>query len=80
MKTDTKYPLEERTAKLGETVILFCKELKETSISKPLILQIVRSATSVGANYMEANGASSKMDFKTRYLSVKKNVKKPNTG
>jgi len=30
---------------------------------KPLVVQFVRSATSVGANYMEANQASSKKDF-----------------
>jgi len=29
----------------------------------PLISQIVRAATSIGANYMEADGAESKKDF-----------------
>ena len=33
---------------------------------KPLISQLVRSATSVGANYMEANQASSRKDFKNK--------------
>ena len=58
-----KYDLEERTAKFGENIIDLCKSLKEDSISKPIINQLVRSATSVGANYMEANGAESKKDF-----------------
>ena len=61
-----KYNLEERTAKYGEDIIIFAKKLKETTISKPLISQIIRSATSIGANYMEANQASSRRDFKNK--------------
>lgn len=38
----------------------------------PLISQIVRSSTSVGANYMEANGASSRKDFKNKIYICKK--------
>lgn len=66
------YNLEERTAKFGEKVILFCKSLQETTISKPLIIQLIRSATSIGANYMEANGASSRKDFKNKIFICKK--------
>ncbi len=66
------FNLEERTAKFGESIILFCQELKQTSINQPLINQIVRSATSVGANYCEANEASSKSDFYNKvYISKK---------
>jgi four helix bundle protein len=57
------YDLEERTAKFGENVIEFCKSIKQDVITKPLISQLVRSGTSVGANYMEANAASSRRDF-----------------
>ena len=58
-----KYDLEERCAKIGENVIIFCKSIKGSEITKPLINQFIRSATSIGANYMEANQASSKKDF-----------------
>ncbi len=61
-----EYDLEERTAKFGENVIIFAKGLEKNEINKPLINQIVRSATSIGANYMEANQASSKKDFKNK--------------
>ena len=54
------YDLEERTAKFGESIIVLCKKIKQDTITRPLISQLVRSATSIGANYMEANGASSK--------------------
>ena len=61
-----KYDLEERTAKFGECIIVFCKSVRENSITRPLINQLVRSATSVEANYMEANAASSKKDFRNK--------------
>ena len=67
-----KYDLEERTAKFGEDIILFCRLLKQDSITKPLINQLVRSATSIGANYMEANGGSSKKDFRNKIFICKK--------
>jgi four helix bundle protein len=61
-----QYDLEERCAKFGEDVIKFCKTIKINEFTKPLINQIIRSATSVGANYMEANQASSKKDFQNK--------------
>ena len=70
--SNKKYDLEERTAKFGEEVIVFCKALRKDFITKPLISQLVRSATSIGANYMEANGASSKKDFRNKIYICKK--------
>lgn len=67
-----KYDLEERTAKFGEGVIVFCKSIKQDAITRPLIGQLIRSATSIGANYMEANGASSKKDFRNKIFICKK--------
>jgi len=66
------YDLEERTAKFGENVLKFCKSVKLNEIVRPLIVQLVRSATSIGANYMEANGASSKKDFINKIFICKK--------
>ena len=59
-----KFNLEGRTAKFGEDIISLCRTMKQDIITRSLIDQVVRSATSVGANYMEANGASSKKDFR----------------
>lgn len=69
------YDLEERTGKFGEDVIAFCNSLPKTVITNPLIHQIIRSSTSIGANYMEANGASSKKDFRNKIYIVKKECK-----
>lgn len=74
MSETKEYNLEERTAKFGENIILFCRDVKFTPISEPLINQLVRSATSVGANYMEANGACSKNDFRNKIYICKKEV------
>lgn len=67
-----KYDPEERTAKFGENVIRFCQSLHQDTISRSIINQLVRSGTSIGANYMEANGASSKKDFKNKIFICKK--------
>jgi len=61
-----KFDLEERTAKFGEAVIDFCRVIEQNPINKSIISQLIRSSTSIGANYMEANGASSKKDFKNK--------------
>jgi four helix bundle protein len=70
------YDLEERTAKFGEKIIQFCKSLKQDPINKSVINQIVRSSTSIGANYMEANAASSRKDFKNKIYICKKETQK----
>jgi four helix bundle protein len=70
-----KYDLEERTAQFGLEVIRLCKSLSLSVINKPLINQLIRSGTSVGANYMEANGADSKKDFKAKSGICKKEAK-----
>ncbi|MBU1031458.1 four helix bundle protein [Patescibacteria group bacterium] len=71
-KFSNNYNLEERTAKFGEIVIELCKKLKQDTISSPIINQLIRSSTSIGANYMEANGASSKRDFQNKIFICKK--------
>ena|SRR3989344_5978105 len=71
-QTDKTFDLEERTAKFGEAVISFCRMIKRDSITMSLISQIVRSSTSVGANYCEANNASSKKDFRNKIFICKK--------
>ena len=57
------YDLEERTAVFGESVIEFSKKIPRNPITISLISQLVRAATSVGANYCEADNACSRKDF-----------------
>lgn len=67
-----KYDLEERTAKFGESIIELCKKASKNPVTIPIISQLIRSGTSVGANYSEANGASSRKDFKNKIFICKK--------
>lgn len=64
--------LEDRTSKFGENIIILCKSVKQDIINKPIIVQLIRSATSIGANYMEANNASSRRDFANKIFISKK--------
>ena len=70
-----KFDLEERTAKFGEDIIEFARELPKTVITIPLIGQLIRAGTSVGANYCEADCAESKKDFEHKLGICKKESK-----
>ena len=70
-----KYDLEERTAQFGEAILELVKNFRQDPINSPLISQLVRAATSVGANYMEADGAESKKDFRHKISICKKEAK-----
>ena len=73
--TNKKFDLEERTAKFGENIIDFAKQIPQNPITLPLITQIVKAATSVGANYSEADCAESKRDFEHKIGICKKESK-----
>src|SRR6478752_7370964 len=66
------FDLEERTARFGEEVVRFCKRIAVTPITDPLIRQIIRSGTSVGANYCEADDAVSGKEFRQKIGTCKK--------
>lgn len=69
------YDLEERTAKFGETVIDFAKHIPNNNITKILVNQLIRSSTSIGANYCEADSAHSKKDFMHKISLCKKEAR-----
>jgi len=71
----TQYDLEERTLKFARHTVSFCKELPKSAIDGEIAKQLVRAATSVGANYIEANEALSKRDFLTRIKICRKEAK-----
>ena len=70
-----KFNLEERTAKFGEAIIRFLKQVPKNSISVPLVKQLVRSATSIGANYCEADDAHTNKEFKYRISICRKEAR-----
>lgn len=66
------FDLEERTAKFGEDVIAYVRNVLVTPVTEPVIRQLVNSATSVGANYCEADDAGSKKEFYYRISLCKR--------
>jgi len=69
------YDLEERTAKFGEEIIRFAKRIPKRPETMPLITQLVKAGTSVGANYCEADDAHSKKDFHHKISICKKEAR-----
>src|SRR5574337_1627104 len=56
-----------------EVIQTFDKHSQSPSLRKP-VEQLIKSATSVGANYTEANNASSTADFRNKIYIAKKEV------
>jgi four helix bundle protein len=67
--------LEERTAKFGENILDFVKNLPQNNLSYSIVNQLIRSATSVGANYCEADCAETKKDFEHKIGICNKEAK-----
>ena len=70
-----EYDLEERTAKFSENVLDFARKIPKSVVTIPLISQLVRSATSIGSNYCEADDAESRKDFKHKLGISKKEAR-----
>src|SRR6266513_5465261 len=59
----TVYDLEERTRRFGEAIIDFAKTIPQGPTTDRIISQLIGAATSVGANYIEADDSVSKKEF-----------------
>ncbi len=71
----TKFDLEERTFVFAQNVQNFIKEVPQTMANKIYISQVIRSSSSIGANYLEANDALGKGDFLHRLRISRKEAK-----
>jgi len=60
------YDLEERTACFGEACLRFARKVAPSAVNNPLVSQLVRAATSIGANYCEADDGVSSKDFRNK--------------
>jgi len=58
------YNLEDRTFEFSKQLIRLCKQLPFDRINKRVIDQVIRSGTSIGTNYREANETDSKKEAK----------------
>ncbi len=69
---DKLVALEQRTVDFSVSVVSICRPLMKDPALKSIGQQLIRSATSIGANYSEANNASSKSDFRNKIYIAKK--------
>lgn len=75
MSEEKRYDLEERTEKFSLQVRDFCLRLKIDIFNRVYISQVLRSAGSVAANYIEANDNLGDKDLKHKIRICKKESK-----
>lgn len=67
-----KKGLEERTKRFAVEAVKFCMSLRRFDVPYVLFNQLIKSATSIGANYRDANRAESKKDFIHKIAIIEK--------
>ncbi len=75
MPEEKVYDLEKRTELFSLSIRNFCLKCKKDIISREYIVQLIRAAGSVGANYIEANDGLGEKDKKMRIRICKKEAK-----
>lgn len=78
IKNTKTIDIHDRIYKFVIRVINFTKEIPKTPQNLPIVDQLVRSATSIGANDQEADGVLTKKDFIRCYVIVRKEAKETN--
>ena len=73
--TKPTFDLEGRTLAFARRVVQLCRQVRQDTVNRELIGQLVRAAGSVGANYREANEALSPKDFGHRIKIARKEAK-----
>ena len=69
------FDLEERTLRFTKNCINICKLMPLNTINGVIIKQLLRAASSVGANYREANDSITKKEFYHRIGTCRKEAK-----
>jgi four helix bundle protein len=75
MQNPKQYDLEDRTLQFARNVFVFVSAVPRTLTNNEVSKQLVRSAGSVGANYIEANESLGKKDFQMRIKICRKESK-----
>jgi four helix bundle protein len=74
-RSPPRFDLEDRTYEFARRVRDFVRRLPRTICNFEDVKQLARSSNSVGANYIEANEALSKKDFRMRIKIARKESK-----
>lgn len=75
MSQEIRHDLEERTYRFAKAVSIALKKLPKTTSNFEYIKQVVRSSSSIGANYIEANESLGTKDFVMRLRISRKEAK-----
>ncbi|MFC1675257.1 four helix bundle protein [Candidatus Omnitrophota bacterium] len=70
-----RYDLEQRTLNFTQKVIAYIEKLPKGLVNQEINRQLIRSAGSVGANYIEANESLGKKDFFMKVKTCKREAK-----
>jgi len=62
-KNNFKIEFHKRLIKFSLQIIKFCEEIRKDRNLWPIADQLIRSATSIGANVIEAKASGSKLDY-----------------
>ena len=68
------YNIKHRAFQFSKDILLFVSEIKFEKIFYSVLEQLVRSATSIGANLVEAKAGASKKDFLNFYVIALKSA------
>ncbi len=72
--------LRDKAKEFAKTVVFLCRDMKSNHKESVLINQLLRSATSIGANLHEAQYAQGTKDFISKLEIAQKSVMKQNIG
>jgi|SRR3989344_186838 len=72
--SEKKYDLGDRTFRFSQELLSFCNRIPKSQINSPIISQLVRAGTSIGANYAEADVAGTKKDFLNKLTISRKEI------
>ena len=70
-----KYDLQTRLLNFSKHILITIKSIPVSLHNKNILSQVIRSGTSIGANYTEANDALGKKDFLHRLRIARKEAK-----
>lgn len=69
------FDFEERTLNFSKSVISVTKIIVKNTSNNVIVPQLIRSSTSIGANYLEAGDSLGKKDFLLRMKIARKEAK-----
>jgi four helix bundle protein len=72
---DKAQELSARLLDYGAEIVKLCVHLNKSIVGRHIGIQLLRSGTSVGANYEEARGAQSRADFIHKLQIVLKEIR-----